>query len=116
MVLQVAVVPSVSPPGVTLVLLFAGAVLLLMTGFVTDLSEGRRQISDAVIGGSALSKFQAMMEAQGVASETARALCSAHIDYFSVLRKSEHQIDLETQTDGNIFLRLELIFFFLNEL
>ncbi|KAM6896246.1 thymidine phosphorylase isoform 1-T1 [Lycodopsis pacificus] len=74
--------------------------LLKMTGSVSDLSEGRRRISEAVIGGAALSKFQAMMEAQGVANETARSLCSAHTDYHSVLRKSEHQMELKTPADG----------------
>ncbi|KAK5896257.1 hypothetical protein CgunFtcFv8_009877 [Champsocephalus gunnari] len=54
-----------------------GGLLLQMTGSVSDLSEGRRKISDAVIGGAALSKFQAMMEAQGVANETARVKESA---------------------------------------
>ncbi|KAM9334525.1 thymidine phosphorylase [Symphorus nematophorus] len=77
-----------------------GSVLLQMTGLVSDLSEGRGKISDAVIGGAALSKFQAMMEAQGVANETARSLCSAHTDYYSVLRKSEHQMELKTPADG----------------
>lgn len=71
-----------------------------MTGFVDDLSEGRRQISNAVIGGAALSKFQAMMKAQGVASETAQALCSAHVDYFTILRKSKHQMELQTNKEG----------------
>lgn len=73
----------------------------MMTGSVSDLSEGRKRISDAVIGGAALSKFQAMMEAQGVANETARSLCSAHTDYYSILRKSDHQIELETPAEGN---------------
>ncbi|KAK9525975.1 hypothetical protein VZT92_016639 [Zoarces viviparus] len=77
-----------------------GSLLLKMTGSVSDLSEGRRRISGAVIGGAALSKFQAMMEAQGVANETARSLCSAHTDYYSVLRKSEHQMELKTPADG----------------
>ncbi|KAI4788822.1 hypothetical protein KUCAC02_035609 [Chaenocephalus aceratus] len=79
-----------------------GGMLLQMTGSVSDLSEGRRKISDAVIGGAALSKFQAMMEAQGVANETARSLCSAHSDYYSVLRKAEHQMELKTPTDGEV--------------
>uniref|UniRef100_UPI0037E82941 thymidine phosphorylase-like n=1 Tax=Semicossyphus pulcher TaxID=241346 RepID=UPI0037E82941 len=77
-----------------------GGVLLLMTGAVSDLSEGRKKISDVVIGGAALSKFQAMMEKQGVAKETARALCSAHTDYYSILRKSKHQMELKTPADG----------------
>ncbi|XP_038563822.1 thymidine phosphorylase [Micropterus salmoides] len=77
-----------------------GGVLLMMTGLVSNLSEGRRQISDAVIGGAALSKFQNMMEAQGVANEKARSLCSAHTDYYTVLRKSERQMELKTPADG----------------
>ncbi|KAM9846086.1 thymidine phosphorylase [Aulostomus maculatus] len=77
-----------------------GGVLLLMTRLVTDLSDGRKQISEAVTGGAALSKFQDMMEAQGVAKETARLLCSAHTDYYKILRKSEHQTELKTRDDG----------------
>ncbi|XP_028255724.1 thymidine phosphorylase [Parambassis ranga] len=77
-----------------------GGMLLLMTGLVSDLPEGRKQICDAVTGGAALSKFQAMMEAQGVASETARMLSSAQSDYYSVLRKSKHQMDLKAPADG----------------
>lgn len=79
---------------------FVGGALLLITGKAADLSEGRKQISEAVIGGAALSKFQAMLEAQGVAKETAQALCSAHTDYFQILRKSKHQMELETPADG----------------
>ncbi|XP_040886220.1 thymidine phosphorylase [Toxotes jaculatrix] len=77
-----------------------GGLLLKMTGLVSDLSEGRKQISDAVIGGAALSKFQAMMEAQGVAAEAARSLCSTRTDYYRVLRKAEHQTELKTPAEG----------------
>nr|XP_057925364.1 thymidine phosphorylase [Doryrhamphus excisus] len=77
-----------------------GGVLLLMTGLAADQSQGREKISQAVIGGAALLKFQAMMEAQGVAEETARVLCSAHTDYFSVLRKAEHVAELTSGEDG----------------
>lgn len=77
-----------------------GGVLLMMTGLVSELSEGKKRISDAVITGAALSKFQAMMEAQGVAKETAQQLCSSHTDYYSVLRKSKHQTELKTQDSG----------------
>eukprot|EP00064_Thunnus_orientalis_P020039 superscaffoldBa00005305_g20170 len=76
-----------------------GGLLLKMTGLVSDLSEGSKRISEAVIGGTALSKFQAMMEAQGVAKQTAQTLCSASTDYFSVLRKSEHHTELKTPED-----------------
>ncbi|XP_008294673.1 thymidine phosphorylase [Stegastes partitus] len=77
-----------------------GGMLLLMTGLASDLSEGKKKISDAVIGGVALSKFQAMMAAQGVANETARSLCSAKTDYFKVLRKSKHEMELKAPADG----------------
>ncbi|KAF3705312.1 Thymidine phosphorylase [Channa argus] len=77
-----------------------GAVLLLMTGQASDLSEGRKHISEAVASRRALSKFQAMMEAQGVAAETARALCSPDTDYYSILHKSAHQTELQTPEDG----------------
>ncbi|KAM7378560.1 hypothetical protein PAMA_013453 [Pampus argenteus] len=77
-----------------------GGMLLMLTGLVSSLSEGSRRISEAVIGGAALSKFQAMMEAQGVAKDAIQSLCSAHSDYFSILRKSEHHIELKTPEDG----------------
>ncbi|XP_054624840.1 thymidine phosphorylase [Dunckerocampus dactyliophorus] len=77
-----------------------GGVLLVMTGLASDQSQGREKISRAVIGGEALLKFQTMMEAQGVAKEMARALCSAHTDYFSILRKAEHGVELTSGEDG----------------
>uniref|UniRef100_A0A8C6NT85 Thymidine phosphorylase n=3 Tax=Nothobranchius furzeri TaxID=105023 RepID=A0A8C6NT85_NOTFU len=77
-----------------------GGLLLLMTGVVSSLSEGKKKISEAVIGGQALSKFEAMMVAQGVAMETARSLCSAHTDYYSILRKAQQQLDLTVPADG----------------
>lgn len=72
----------------------------MMTGLVSSLSEGMERISDVVTGGAALSKFQAMMEAQGVAAEAARSLCSPHTDYYRVLRRSDHQTELEAPEDG----------------
>uniref|UniRef100_A0A673A2B5 Thymidine phosphorylase n=1 Tax=Sphaeramia orbicularis TaxID=375764 RepID=A0A673A2B5_9TELE len=74
--------------------------LLRMTGLVSELPEGKKRISDAVVSGAALSKFQAMMEAQGVARETAQQLCSTHTNYYSILRKSKHQMELKTQDSG----------------
>lgn len=81
----------------------------MMTGMVADLSQGKKQITDAVIGGTALSKFQAMMEAQGVAKETAQSLCSAHTDYYTVLRKAIHQAELTTATEGKIKIIMIII-------
>ncbi|XP_037318579.2 thymidine phosphorylase [Pungitius pungitius] len=77
-----------------------GGILLQMTDMASNELEGRRKIFDAVIGGAALGKFQAMMEAQGVAKETTLKLCSAHGDYHSVLKRSQHQMELETLSDG----------------
>lgn len=77
-----------------------GGVLLLMTGIVSDLTEGKTKISQAVESGQALAKFQAMMEAQGVTKETAKLLCATDTDYDQVLRKSSHRIELKTQKTG----------------
>ncbi|XP_022605246.1 thymidine phosphorylase [Seriola dumerili] len=77
-----------------------GSMLLMMTDLVPNLSEGRKKISDAVTGGAALSKFQAMMEAQGVTKDVAQSLCSPHTDYHRVLRKAAHQTELITPADG----------------
>lgn len=71
-----------------------------MTGIAPSLSEGSKQISHAVIGGAALAKFEAMMVAQGVTMETAQSLCSAHTDYYSILRKSKHQMELQARAEG----------------
>ncbi|KAM4569275.1 thymidine phosphorylase isoform 2-T3 [Odontesthes bonariensis] len=88
------------PPDLMELVTTLGGVLLVQTGLAPDLTEGRKQISDAVTGGTALSKFQAMMEAQGVAKGTARSLCSARTDYYSVLRKAAHQLELKAPADG----------------
>ncbi|KAJ0056852.1 hypothetical protein NL108_000640, partial [Boleophthalmus pectinirostris] len=74
-----------------------GGVLLMMTGVVSNLSEGKTKIFEAVTGGGAVSKFQAMLEAQGVAKEDALHLCSKNTDYYQVLRKSKHCITLTTK-------------------
>ncbi|XP_020782277.2 thymidine phosphorylase [Boleophthalmus pectinirostris] len=77
-----------------------GGVLLMMTGVVSNLSEGKTKIFEAVTGGGAVSKFQAMLEAQGVAKEDALHLCSKNTDYYQVLRKSKHCITLTTKENG----------------
>uniref|UniRef100_A0A3Q3MYI6 Thymidine phosphorylase n=1 Tax=Mastacembelus armatus TaxID=205130 RepID=A0A3Q3MYI6_9TELE len=77
-----------------------GGVLLKNTGLASDLSEGRKKISDVVTNGKALSKFQAMMEAQGVAKDIARALCSPETDYYGILGKSGKQEELKAPKEG----------------
>ncbi|CAL1568319.1 unnamed protein product [Knipowitschia caucasica] len=77
-----------------------GGVLLMMTGLASDLSKGKTKIAEAVVRGEALSKFQAMMEAQGVAKETAKLLCAKNTDYYQVLRKSQNFTELKTRENG----------------
>lgn len=72
----------------------------MMSGQAADQSDGRRRIREAVMDGTALSRFQAMMEAQGVAKEVAAALCSTHSDYYRVLRRAEHQLELSSPADS----------------
>lgn len=90
------------PPDLMELVTALGGVLLQMTGLATDQSEGSKKIYQAVVGGEALATFQAMMEAQGVANKTACSLCSAHSDYFKVLRKSKFQRELTSDTEGFI--------------
>nr|XP_061809589.1 thymidine phosphorylase-like [Nerophis lumbriciformis] len=77
-----------------------GGLLLYMAGLAADRSEGGRKIFRAVASGDALQKFRAMMEAQGVSRETARELCSPDVDYFKILRKARHQLELTAGRDG----------------
>lgn len=77
-----------------------GGVLLVMSGQAVDQSDGRRRIREAIVDGAALSRFKAMMEAQGVAKEVAAALCSTHSDYYRVLRRAEHHLELSSPAEG----------------
>lgn len=77
-----------------------------MSGQAADQSEGRRRIREAVMDGAALSRFQAMMEAQGVAKDVAAALCSTHSEYYRVLRRAEHQLELCSPAAGEHTHRL----------
>ncbi|KAM9705568.1 thymidine phosphorylase isoform 1-T2 [Menidia menidia] len=88
------------PPDLMELVATLGGVLLRLVGLAPDIPEGRKQISAAVNTGAALSKFQAMMEAQGVDKEVAQALCSPHTDYYRILRKSTHELELKAPADG----------------
>ncbi|XP_053720122.1 thymidine phosphorylase [Synchiropus splendidus] len=77
-----------------------GGVLLKMTQVATDQSDGERRILEAVANGTALTKFQQMMEAQGVATKTAQLLCSANTNYYNIFRKARHQQELTTTESG----------------
>ncbi|XP_067110993.1 thymidine phosphorylase isoform X3 [Osmerus mordax] len=77
-----------------------GGLLLVMSSRSASLEEGKRAVARTLQDGSALAKFQAMMQAQGVANHVACSLCSAHTDYYSVLRRAQNQTELKTQRQG----------------
>ncbi|XP_046878574.1 thymidine phosphorylase [Hypomesus transpacificus] len=79
-----------------------GGLLLVMNSRSASLEEGKRVVARTLQDGSALAKFQAMMQAQGVAKHVACSLCSAHTEYYSVLRRAQNQTELETQRQGTV--------------
>ncbi|XP_067110992.1 thymidine phosphorylase isoform X2 [Osmerus mordax] len=79
-----------------------GGLLLVMSSRSASLEEGKRAVARTLQDGSALAKFQAMMQAQGVANHVACSLCSAHTDYYSVLRRAQNQTELKTQRQGTV--------------
>ncbi|XP_077565622.1 thymidine phosphorylase [Stigmatopora nigra] len=88
------------PPDLMELVVTLGGLLLATAGLAADRREGELRISRAVTGGDALLKFRAMMEAQGVSGETAGALCSPDADYFKILRKARHRLELSVRRDG----------------
>ncbi|XP_062339713.1 thymidine phosphorylase isoform X2 [Osmerus eperlanus] len=83
-----------------------GGLLLVMSSRSASLEEGKRAVARTLQDGSALAKFQAMMQAQGVANHVACSLCAAHTDYYRVLRRAQNQTELETQRQGQPWLRV----------
>lgn len=71
-----------------------------MIRMVDTLARGKQAISRALESGKALSRFQAMLQAQGTPAEVAESLCSTDSDYFSVLRRAEFSTELEVQEGG----------------
>ncbi|KAL0967193.1 hypothetical protein UPYG_G00249010 [Umbra pygmaea] len=79
-----------------------GGLLLSMSGRAGDLEEGKRLIAGTLQNGKALEKFRNMMIGQGVTSQIAASLCSAEADYYSILRRAQHQTELETESSGTV--------------
>lgn len=71
-----------------------------MSGRAATLEAGQKAISEVLMNGMALQKFQAMLEAQGVAAHISHSLCSEKAEYFKHLRRAQYQTELEALDDG----------------
>lgn len=83
-----------------IVLLCVGGYLLQMSGRSATLEAGQKAISEVLMNGKALQKFQAMLEAQGVAAHISHTLCSEKAEYFKHLRRGQYQTELQALDDG----------------
>ncbi|XP_020669556.3 thymidine phosphorylase [Pogona vitticeps] len=80
-----------------------GGALLWQCGRACSVSEGAFHIARALEDGSALRTFQAMLCAQGVEADTARALCAGTEELrLQVLKPAQVQEDLVTLRDGTV--------------
>lgn len=77
-----------------------GGYLLQMSGRSATLEAGQKAISDVLINGKALQKFQAMLEAQGVTAHISQSLCSERAEYFTHLKCAQYQTELEALDEG----------------
>uniref|UniRef100_H3AY36 Thymidine phosphorylase n=1 Tax=Latimeria chalumnae TaxID=7897 RepID=H3AY36_LATCH len=79
-----------------------GAHLLYMCRKADTLQSGMEQIGRVLDNGTALLKFQAMLEAQGVQAGIARSLCQGNgdVDYFRVMGRAQHQEELRAEKEG----------------
>lgn len=80
--------------------LCVGGYLLWMSGRSSTLENGQNAISNVLTNGMAMQKFQAMLEAQGVAAHVAQNLCSDQTDYFQYMRPTNYQTVLTASDDG----------------
>lgn len=81
-------------------LLCVGGYLLQMSGRSATLAAGQKAIAEVLMNGMALQKFQAMLEAQGVAAHISHSLCSEKAEYFKHLRRGQYQTELQALDDG----------------
>ncbi|XP_069485586.1 thymidine phosphorylase isoform X2 [Ambystoma mexicanum] len=90
------------PPDLRELVTWTGGYLLWMCGRAVNAKQGVEMIGRSLDDGSALRRFQAMLEAQGVDSGTAQTLCMGSNDYFKVLRPAKHREELKTQRAGTV--------------
>ncbi|XP_048864802.1 thymidine phosphorylase isoform X2 [Brienomyrus brachyistius] len=79
-----------------------GGCLLKMISKVDTLASGKEEIRRVLENGEALSKFRAMLQAQGTAAEVVESLCATDSDYFSVLKRAKFRKELEVQEGGTV--------------
>lgn len=82
-----------------------------MSGQSATQEAGQKAISEVLMNGMALQKFQAMLEAQGVSAHISHSLCSENAEYFKYLRPAQYQTELEAMDDGNVYkIRITTVF------
>ncbi|GFR87620.1 thymidine phosphorylase [Elysia marginata] len=69
---------------------------------VNSTEEGCARIKKCLSDGSALRKFQGMLEAQGVSSEHAHKLCDPDGDIWSVLQRSANKTEIVSNETGYV--------------
>ncbi|XP_061493977.1 thymidine phosphorylase isoform X1 [Rhineura floridana] len=80
-----------------------GGILLWQCGRASSMPHGATHIAKVLDDGSALSTFRAMLQAQGVEAEVARALCAGtQEERFQVLRRAQSQEELVAQHEGTV--------------
>ncbi|GFN75613.1 thymidine phosphorylase [Plakobranchus ocellatus] len=69
---------------------------------ISDVDEGSRLIRQSLQDGSALKKFQEMLQAQNVSTEHAQKLCDPEGDVWSVLERSASQSEIFSSKTGYV--------------
>ncbi|XP_043821878.1 thymidine phosphorylase [Dromiciops gliroides] len=91
------------PPDLRDLIAQLGGSLLWLNGQAPTLAQGAAQIGATLDNGSALGQFQAMLEAQGVASDLARALCSGSpAQRQGLLPTAPTKEELKTASEGTV--------------
>ncbi|XP_064624425.1 thymidine phosphorylase-like [Lineus longissimus] len=77
-----------------------GAILLHSSGLVSSVEEGERVVQGKLRDGSALSKFEEMIIAQGVKPEVAAMLCEKDGDVHRVLMPARNVTEIRSSETG----------------
>ncbi|XP_074083259.1 thymidine phosphorylase [Macrotis lagotis] len=91
------------PPDLRDLITQLGGSLLWLNGQAPTLARGVAQVGETLVNGSALSRFQAMLEAQGVAPSLAQALCSGSpAQRQGLLPTAPTKEELRTVSEGTV--------------
>lgn len=85
--------------------IFAGGQLLFKAGVASGLQEAYNILNGTLHNGAAISKFAAMMKAQGVQAEIADSLCEKDVDVFDILPKTPYSTEIKTNMSGKVHSR-----------